>query len=64
MTEMVIERLDGPAVLVSFVFLMLVWRAFTALNQQLIAIVKESTTAMHELTSAFKELREEVRRNK
>ena len=61
MIESVIENLDGPAVMICFVFLMLVWRAFVALNNQLVEMVKDSTKAMQDLTAAFQALRDELR---
>ncbi len=58
----VLESLDGPAILISFTFLVLVWRAFVALNRQLVMLVQDSTKAMVELEKAFVSLREEIRR--
>lgn len=62
MINAVIESLDGPAILISFTFLILVWRAFVALNTKLIELVMDSTKAMVELEKAFVSLREEIRR--
>lgn len=58
----VLESLDGPAILISFTFLVLVWRAFVALNRQLVVLVQDSTKAMVELEKAFCSLRDEIRR--
>lgn len=62
MIEAVIESLDGPAIVISFVCLAMLWRAFTTLNAKLILLVQDSTKAMVELEKAFTSLRDELRR--
>lgn len=57
----IVEQLDAPAIIVSFVAFVFVFRAFIELNDKLIEIVKSSTQAMNELTAAFHALREEVK---
>ena len=57
----IVEQLDAPAIIVSFVAVVFVFRAFIELNDKLIDIVKSSTSAMNDLTAAFHALREEVK---
>ena len=60
MIESVIENLDGPATIIAFVCLVLVWREYSKLQEKLLEAFISQTEAYHKNAESYRRLAEAI----